>query len=306
MPSHPETVSGFVVHTIGNSAVSCSLAPELGGRVVSLRDRVTGREWLDGWSPAAERRLWKPADPSDYASGPGAGLDECLPTVLPCEVEGRRLGDHGELWNRPTVVRLGADGTSAVTHWNLQSLPLGFTRIVSVTGNRVHFDYRIENLAAAPTPFQWAWHPLFTLEPGDLLRIAGDPDTCFAPGGARLPWPHTAPGCDLARADLAGAVSHCAKVFVGPLARPGATIRTRTGAGLALEWPAEWLPYAGIWITRGGWKGLHHWAIEPTNAPADRLSDVVDDPNLRTLAWLEPGEVRQWRITASLHSACPA
>ncbi len=304
MLAHNDTSTAFAVHTIGNHAVSCTLAPELGARVVSLRDRVTGREWLDGWAPEASRRLWKPTDPGDYATGPGAGLDECLPTVLPCEVMGRPLGDHGELWNRPVPVHLGADGTSATTSWNLRSLPLGFMRVVSVVGNRVHFDYRLENLADVPTPFQWAWHPLFTLEAGDELRIAGEPDTCLAPGGQPLPWPEAAPGCDLARADLAGAASRCAKVFVGPLVEPGATIRTRTGAGLALTWRAEWLPYAGIWITRGGWKGLHHWAVEPTNAPVDRLSDVVDDTRLRRLVWLEAREVRQWRITASLHSAC--
>jgi hypothetical protein len=48
----------------------------------------------------------------------------------------------------------------------------------------------------------------------------------------------------------------------------------KSGASLALEWPAELFPYAGVWITRGVWKGLHHWAIEPTNAPLDRLSDI--------------------------------
>lgn len=93
----------------------------------------------------------------DFATGPGAGLDECLPTVLPCEVAGSPLADHGELWNQP-----------------------------------------------------------------------------------------------------------------------------------------------GVWITRGGWRGMHHWAVEPTNLPLDRLADGLLRPDLRRLVMLQPGETRTWQVTLTL------
>ena len=28
------------------------------------------------------------------------GIDECLPTVLPCKIGRKALPDHGELWNQ--------------------------------------------------------------------------------------------------------------------------------------------------------------------------------------------------------------
>jgi hypothetical protein len=64
-----------------------------------------------------------------------------------------------------------------------------------------------------------------------------------------------------------------------------------------LGWPASWFPYAGIWITRGFWKGLHHWAVEPTNAPVERLSDITEPSPVSQLA---PREVREWTVTVKL------
>ena len=115
-----KTIQGFAVHTLSNKNISIAMIPELGGRVVSMRDRLSGREWLDGWMPAGKRRIWHPTDPSDFATGPGAGIDECLPTVLPCQVNGKNLSDHGELWNVPASFdeSLAGEG-SFVSHWNI-------------------------------------------------------------------------------------------------------------------------------------------------------------------------------------------
>lgn len=65
------------------------------------------------------------------------------------------------------------------------------------------------------------------------------------------------------------------------------------------SWPAALFPYAGIWITRGFWNGLHHWAIEPTNAPVDRLNETAGsaDP---ALCMLDPRETRRWSLAVGL------
>jgi len=295
-----QRIGGFDIHTLGDGTAAFSVAPELGARVVSITHPGTGREWLDGWSPVSARRLARPTDPADFATGPGAGLDECLPTVLPCEVAGSPLADHGELWNQPVAVDIDPVRQSLRCRWLLQSLPLTFDREISLSPGRLRFAYQIENLAACPTPYQWAWHPLFSFEPGDELSFTPQPTSCVDPHGAVLPWPASHPGCDLSRADLRGAESRCAKVFVGPLETARVTIRSAAGAWLGLEWPVEWAPYAGIWITRGGWRGMHHWAVEPTNFPLDRLADGLLRPDLRHLVMLQPGETRKWHVTLTL------
>ena len=292
-------VGDFAIHTLANEAVSISLAPELGGRVVSLRDRTSGREWLDGWSPATKRRIWHPTDPTDFNTSPGAGIDECLPTVLPCRIKRKSLPDHGDLWNQAVELdsTLAQAGTF-LSQWTVNSLPLAFERRISLKHRKVLFEYRIENLAETATPFLWAWHPLFSMKRGDQIRFARSENTCLSPGGEeRIPWPANLPGHDLSRALFPAGATPAAKVFLGPLSKGRAEIKALNGARLSLAWPSELFPYAGIWITRGFWKGLHHWAIEPTNAPVDRLSDIKEPSPLSLLA---PREVRTWTLSVSL------
>jgi galactose mutarotase-like enzyme len=292
-------IRDFTIHTLANELLSVSIAPELGGRIVSLKHHESGREWLDGWEPAAKRRIWRPSDPADFETGPGAGLDECLPTVLPCTVGNAQLGDHGELWNQiPAFDEYMAREGVLACDWVLRSLPLAFERRISIHGNEIRFRYRIGNRADSETPFLWAWHPLFTWHPGD--QILTSEESCYAPDGARPAWPHIQPGTDLSRADFPAYATPAAKVFLGPLTKGHAAIRAENGASLTLHWPAEHFPYAGIWITRGFWKGLHHWAIEPTNAPVDRLSDIKEQSPGSMLA---PREIREWCLNLHLSTA---
>ena len=288
-------VGDFEIHTLTNEHVSLSIAPALGGRIVSLRDRVSRREWLDGWSPVSKRRIWHPTDPANFESGPGAGIDECLPTVLPCEWNGISLPDHGELWNQ--APDFSVDPVAGFfCRWILQSLPLVFERRIVLRKNEIRFDYQIENRADAPTPFLWAWHPLFTWKPGD--QIQSNEKICLSPGGTEtLAWPVVQPGTDLSRALFPRGATQAAKVFLGPLTHGLAEIHGKNGAHLSLNWPSALFPYAGIWITRGFWKGLHHWAIEPTNAPVDRLSEIYE-PSSRSV--LAPLEVRKWTLTVKV------
>jgi galactose mutarotase-like enzyme len=295
-----KTIAGFEVHSLTSGEASVSMVPELGGRIVSLRDRITGREWLDGWAPASKRRIWHPTDPADFATGPGAGIDECLPTVLPCRYGRKKLPDHGELWNTPA----GFDENLAtkgmlVSRWKLRTLPLAFERCISLRGHQVILDYRLENLADTPTPFLWAWHPLFSWKRGDEIRFARSIKTCLTGDGKRLPWPEHETGCDLTRASFPKGSIPAAKVFIGPMEKCAAEIRAANGARLTLKWPSDLFPYAGIWITRGFWKGLHHWAIEPTNFPADHLSDIrMPSPATQ----LGAREIRQWNIVVGVKS----
>lgn len=290
------TILGFETHSLTDGEVHVTIVPELGGRVVSLRDKVSGREWLDGWMPAARRRMWQPTDPANYETGPGAGLDECLPTVLPCVVNGQSLPDHGDLWNQAAEMDHGLSAAGILAcRWVRLSLPLGFERRISLQNATVQFDYRLENLSNKSTPFQWAWHPLFTWKPGDEIKFGPEVNRCQTPDGQPLAWPQPEPGRDLSRALFAEGTDQASKVFVGPLTKGTVEIFTGEGARMAICWPAEMFPYAGIWITRGFWRGLHHWAIEPTNAPVDRLSDVPKSIG-PSLWMLEPGEVREWRV----------
>src|ERR1039458_10375594 len=93
----PQQLQGFAVHVLGNDGVELAMVPELGAKIISLKNLRTGREWL--WHPHDSLRLFKNQPLDDFAASPLVGMDECLPTILPCSWRGRQLPDHGEVWN---------------------------------------------------------------------------------------------------------------------------------------------------------------------------------------------------------------
>lgn len=290
-------VSGHEIHTLANARVSVSLAPGFGARVVSLRDLASGREWLDGWSPASTRRLHAPRDSADFLTSPQAGLDECIPTIGSCRVAGRDLPDHGETWNTPAPVDAEAAARGElVSAWKLRALPLDFTRRVSLSGGTVRFAYSLTNRTSRPVPFLWAWHALVSFRRGDRLEMPPQVRKVAMPRGEIRPWPQAFPGANLSRADLSGAPRPWFKGFLGPLALGTATFHDSRGPSLTLRWPAGVHPYIGLYINRGRSAGVHHWAAEATNGRADRLSDLVADKSPRH--WLAPRETREWTLAA--------
>ena len=122
-------------------------------------------------------------------------------------------------------------------------------------------------------------HPLIAIEPGDRLVLPADIERLHVETTAGLPgstpessweWPSPAPGMHLDRPTLARKVN--AKLFAGPLRDGAAAIRNPiTGAGIEFRWNAHENPWLGIWLTRGGYRGFHHIAIEPANGCGDAI-----------------------------------
>src|ERR1700690_4239136 len=88
-------IQGFSVHVLNNEDVELAVVPELGAKIISLRNLRTGREWL--WHPLDKVKLFKNHPGDEFCGSPLAGIDECLPTILPCAWRGRELPDHGEV-----------------------------------------------------------------------------------------------------------------------------------------------------------------------------------------------------------------
>src|SRR6267378_7288167 len=91
------TTQNFMVYTLSNKEVQIAVVPELGAKMISLRNLQTGREWL--WHPHNELTLFRNRLGDDFSQSPLAGIDECLPTIAPCQWQGRTLPDHGEVWS---------------------------------------------------------------------------------------------------------------------------------------------------------------------------------------------------------------
>ena len=270
---------GFAVYLLSNDEVELAVVPELGAKIISLKNLRTGRQWM--WHPPAGARLFANRPGDAFAHSPLVGADECLPTIAPCVWQGRELPDHGEVWHEAWEVDAEAWANGILkTSVRLKISPFEFERIIELREREIRLDYRLTNLSPRAEAFLWAFHPLLNLQPDDQLELPGS-TRALLNGTA---WLDTVP--------LTTPEKKCAKVFAQPVTGGLAGIRNRTtGDRLEFTWnPAE-NDTLGLWLTHGGWHGHHHFAIEPTNSASDALTLAVEQnhcglvPAAESVSW---------------------
>lgn len=272
---------GFAVYVLGNDDVELAVAPELGAKIISLKNQRTHREWL--WHPNDALKLFKNNVGDDFSLSPLVGIDECLPTISRCTWQGRSLPDHGEVWSRAWELDI-ADWEQGIltTHIRLDASPLVFKRTIRLHGNEVQFDYQLSNLSDGKEDFIWAIHPLFRLVAGDELdlpvstRKKLDGEAWVDAVSSAIP------------------EQKCAKAFARPVQEGRAAIKNvAQGDRLEFAWNPTENNTLGLWLTRGGWHGHHHFAMEPTNADNDSLAVAASQGRSGTVG---PRSSLNWRL----------
>ncbi|QJE95712.1 hypothetical protein [Luteolibacter luteus] len=277
---------GFMEVTLENGQVSISVMPALGGKVNSLLHLGSGREWM--WKPEGFGGYFASKPATAFQEGTLAGWDECLPTIAPCLWNGRALPDHGEVW--ASACTLDEEALQhGVIHISLElpCSPLRFSRRLWLEGNQVILRYRLENTGDHEEAYIWAMHPLFSIEAGDRLELPADVRAQLPPGD----WTET-----LSFGPEGGAL----KAFARVEGEVGVGVcNPVAGRSLSIIWNGADYPFFGLWLTRGGWHGHHHLALEPTNSRHDALDDASQDGNAGFLA--AGGGSREWEIRLNLH-----
>ena len=323
----------FATLQLGNDRVGLVACPALGGRVLSLVDRWTGREWLVQGAPPEAGPDGSPAGwtgrDARFTGDAAFGWDECLPTVAPCpdpaDPAGPPLRDHGDLWGRPATV--AAEGAFLETTWAGPDQSFVFIRRLRLDGPRLVADYELENRGASALPVLWSMHPLLALEPGARIeveglvsvRVAHAAGLPLAPVPGHADWPET-PGTDgrPLRLDVVGdpTAGTALKAFggwelygswdaAGGEGLPGvAAVVQPDGSRLDLTWYAPIAPNLGIWLDDGGWPPppeaprIQH-ALAPTTSPDDDLAAAMAADRALVLA---PAERGAWSATLRLRA----
>lgn len=300
------TEQGFAVTGLRTPDAELAMVPALGGRIISLRNCRTGREWC--WHRPEAGWLWANAPEDDFGRSPQAGMDECLPSVAACTWRGRAIPDHGELWNRAwrldpvelSLGRLAATVTLALS-------PLVFERRIRAgldPGSFV-FEYSLRNTAAASEEYLWCAHPLLAILPGDRMvlppevthwRLNGGVGDRVIRHGETWAYPEPFPGVRLDRLETPGMPRGCVKGFAAPL--PVGTARAAianelTGDRLEVRWDTAVNPCLGVWLNRGH-GGFHHVALEPASAAPDSLAHAVESWGQFSL--IPAGGTVRWQV----------
>ncbi|HWD18340.1 MAG TPA: hypothetical protein VHB20_03610 [Verrucomicrobiae bacterium] len=278
---HVQQIQGFAIHVLRSEEMELAVAPELGAKIISLKNLRTQREWL--WHPQGPLKLFKNQPHDEFSASPLVGMDECLPTIAACAWRERPLPDHGELWNRSWTVDAAAWQNGVLTtRMKLKCSPLVFERTIELRGQEAVMDYTLNNLSSSTEQYIWALHPLLRLMEGDALEL---PESTRA----RLP---SATWLD----DLsASPARNCAKIFARPVVDAWAAVKNEAqGDRLEFAWDAKDHNTLGLWLTRGGWHGHHHFAIEPTNADDDSLAVAAARGACGSIAARSSA---QWRIS---------
>lgn len=304
------TWKGAQAFVLTGAAVSVTVLPEHGARIVSLVYLPTGRELL--WSPDDLTVLPTPMYAMPYADHPAVGIDECVPTIWADTFAGIPLPDHGEVWSVPWGVN--ATNDLIETSVGLRRTPFLFRRRLSLTEPAtVRLDYTLTNHRDRPHPALWALHPLMRWRPGMRITLppsvttlevgsvdGTSPLTPYTPDAS---WP-TYRGLDLAQAQLnTDGAPASTKLYAGPLTEGWAVLEDpANGFSARFDYPPDLCRYLGLWLNRGEWGGYTHVALEPATGITEFLSQATARDAVLTVP---AGGTATWYVTITLDVAHP-
>ena len=299
------TGQDFTAVGLRSNELEIVVLPEIGAKVYSLKNLRSGREWM--WTPPEGAHFQQLPQGTPFEESSLVGADECLPSIFECEWRGRAIPSHGEAWfSAWELDRLALTQGKIVTRLQLPISPFWVERTLRVEGNAVRFDYALRNLDFTPQEFMWAFHPLLSIEEGDQLELPGITQmlteaSIGVPLGGRgdmIPWPYPTEGVALDQLDF-GRPNAAVKLFTEERTATSATVRNQfSGDVLRFDFDPRRVDTIGVWLTRGGWNGYHHLAVEPGIGAPDPLDVAVE--GWKRFALVLPDQTYRWSFTITL------
>jgi Domain of unknown function (DUF5107) len=162
-------INGVEILTLENEQLAVSLAPALGGKILSVYNKELCKEFV--WT---NKDLIISTNPpgSDYDSNFFGGIDELIPNDLPETIDSINYPDHGELWTTPLQSEVIGNEIKVHGKLGLSGLYYGKTVHLDKEHPVIILDYNIKNEAGQLRHFLWKLHAALNIAPGDKLETA--------------------------------------------------------------------------------------------------------------------------------------
>ena len=161
---------GLKTVTVENEAVSISIVPQLGSKIVSLKLKTVNTEYV--FQKVSPLNL-EPYD-GNYTQGEMCGFDDMFPTIdtgyydrFPWK--GVLMPDHGEVWPLTWTTELSHD--SAVFSVHGIRFPYRLSKKISVEDNSVLVQYKVQNKTSYDMDYLWCGHFMLAAETGSKFDI---------------------------------------------------------------------------------------------------------------------------------------
>jgi galactose mutarotase-like enzyme len=292
-----------------NQCLRAVVMPSFGGKIASLMYTQNQFELLFQ-NPKPEfthAPLY-----ADFSKFEACGFDDAFPCIDGEEVDigGKkvRYPDHGEIWTASFDYSLKDE--KLFLSYRSKILDYEYSKTVYLSGNSLVCEYKIKNIGGISFPCIWTAHCLARYEPDmrflypaetKAVEMAFDspaPETA----GKKYHFPHDV--VDGENIDFTGLPKtekgYARKYYIADQIREGYCGYEYPSRNMRAElfFDPALLPYLGLWITSGGFRGDYNCAFEPSSGYYDRISRAGAN---KRLDYLDPGETRTFSLTIKLN-----
>lgn len=279
-------INGIECIMLENDNLSATVVPAMGGKLISLFNKVLDKEFLWRNTGVPFEVLQRGAD---YDTNFFGGIDELLPNDLPETFDGITYPDHGELWTAP--LDCVQDGATAVLSGRLSLSGLHYEKRITLDASSpiVRMDYRIVNGSGRLRHFLWKLHAALHIAKGDMLitdaakaAVVNRDFTRFPDADQPFAWPHT----QGVNAAVVPGKNGTMDFFYLYGAKRGEMKLVSEDTVFAYRYDPDTFPFQWYFASYGGFLGHYVAILEPcTNVPIS----VPDAIRANTSAVLQPG-----------------